>query len=99
MVFIILFFYHFFHQKEKLSFIKDCDRKSLDLGDRKQYIIHQYTKMKQKYGSDIRVKGDMRLLIYALMIFENYNVLLFLDKLIIFVISLIMYQRSRELCK
>ena len=72
-VFIILFFYHFFHQKEKLSFIKDRDRKSLDLGDRKQYIIHQYTKMKQKYGSDIRVKGDMRLLIYALMIFENYK--------------------------
>lgn len=72
-VFIIFFFYHFFHQKDKLSFVKDGVKKSMTLGERKQYIIVQYTKMKQKYGSDIRAKGDMRLLIYSLMIFENYK--------------------------
>ena len=29
--------------------------------------------MKQKYGKDIQVQGDMRFLIYAIMIFENYK--------------------------
>ena len=72
-VFIILFFYHFFHQKDKLSFVKEGVKKSASLGEHKRYIIVQYTKMKQKYGFDIRAKGDMRLLIYSLMIFENYK--------------------------
>ena len=27
--------------------------------------------MKQKYGNDIHVKGNLRLLVYAIMIFEN----------------------------
>ena len=37
------------------------------------FIISQYAKMKQKYGKNIHVKDDMRFLIYALMIYENYK--------------------------
>ena len=72
-LFIILFFYHFFYQKKEISITKDVAQKGLELGDKKQYIISQYAKMKQKYGKCIHVKDDMRLLIYSLMIYENYN--------------------------
>lgn len=71
-VFIILFFYHFFNSKKEI-FVTKCVTKELELVDKKQYIVSQYAKMKQKYGKDISVKGDMRILIYALMIYENYN--------------------------
>lgn len=70
-VFIILFFYHFFHKKENLSIVKNVSSIKTNIGNRKQYIILQYSKMKQKYGKDIRVKGDLRFLVYALMIYEN----------------------------
>lgn len=72
-VFIILFFYHFFYKKKEISITKDVVQKGVELGDKKQYIISQYAKMKQKYGKYIHVKDDMRLLIYSLMIYENYN--------------------------
>ena len=72
-VFIILFFYHFFYKRKELSIEKEVVQKKLDLGDKKQYIILQYAKMKQKYGKYIHAKGDMRFLIYSLMIYENYN--------------------------
>ena len=72
-VFIVLFFYHFFYKKKEISITKDVVQKGLELGDKKQYIISQYAKMKQKYGKYIHVKDDMRLLIYSLMIYENYN--------------------------
>ena len=45
----------------------------MDLGNKKQYIVSQYVKMRQKYGKYIQSKGDMRLLIYSLMIYENYK--------------------------
>ena len=70
-VFIILFFYHFFHKKENLSIAKNVSSIKTNIGNRRQYIILQYSKMKQKYGKDIRVKGDLRFLVYALMIYEN----------------------------
>ena len=70
-VFIILFFYHFFHKKENLSIVKNVSSIKTNIENRKQYIILQYSKMKQKYGKDIRVKGDLRFLVYALMIYEN----------------------------
>ena len=72
-VFIILFFYHFFHVKGEVSIPKHFDVRTHDLGEKKQYIISQYAKMKQKYGEVITVKGDLRFLIYALMIYENYQ--------------------------
>lgn len=72
-VFIILFFYHFFYKRKELSMTKEIVQKKLDLGDKKQYVILQYAKMKQKYGQYIQAKGDMRFLIYALMIYENYR--------------------------
>lgn len=70
-VFIILFFYHFFHKKENLSIAKNVSSIKTNIGNRRQYIILQYSKMKQKYGKDIRVKGDLRFLVYAMMIYEN----------------------------
>ena len=72
-VFIILFFYHFFRKKEDLSITKEIVQKGMDLGNKKQYIVSQYVKMRQKYGKYIQSKGDMRLLIYSLMIYENYK--------------------------
>lgn len=72
-VFIILFFYNFFYKKKELSLTKEAISKRLELSDKKQYIITQYAKMKQKYGKNIHVKDDMRFLIYALMIYENYK--------------------------
>ena len=72
-VFIILFIYHFAHTKEEVSAIKSNVEKRLQVGDRKQYIISQYVKFKQRFGKDIEAKGDMRFLIYAIMIYENYN--------------------------
>lgn len=71
-VVIILFCYHFFYQQKDVA-IKLVSSKNVDLGDKKQYIISQYAKMKQKYGKDISVQGDMRFLVYSLMIFENYQ--------------------------
>ena len=72
-VFIILFLYHFFRKKEDLSITKEIVQKGMDLGNKKQYIVSQYVKMRQKYGKYIQSKGDMRLLIYSLMIYENYK--------------------------
>ncbi len=70
-VFIILFIYHFFHRQDMVS-IQNSTKK-FSIAERGQYIILQYAKMKQKYGKDISVQGDMRFLIYAIMIFENYK--------------------------
>ena len=70
-VFIILFIYHFFHRPDMIS-IQNSTKK-FSIAERGQYIILQYAKMKQKYGKDISVQGDMRFLIYAIMIFENYK--------------------------
>lgn len=70
-VFIILFIYHFFHRQDMVS-IQNSTKK-FSIVERGQYIILQYAKMKQKYGKDISVQGDMRFLIYAIMIFENYK--------------------------
>lgn len=70
-VFIILFIYHFFHRPDMIS-IQNSTKK-FSIAERGQYIILQYAKMKQKYGKDIGVQGDMRFLIYAIMIFENYK--------------------------
>ena len=70
-VFIILFIYHFFHRQDMVS-IQNSTKK-FSIAERVQYIILQYAKMKQKYGKDISVQGDMRFLIYAIMIFENYK--------------------------
>lgn len=70
-VFIILFIYHFFHRQDMVS-IQNSTKK-FSITERGQYIILQYAKMKQKYGKDISVQGDMRFLIYAIMIFENYK--------------------------
>ena len=70
-VFIILFIYHFFHIQDMVS-IQNSTKK-FSIAERGQYIILQYAKMKQKYGKDISVQGDMRFLIYAIMIFENYK--------------------------
>ena len=70
-VFIILFIYHFFHRQDMVS-IQNSTKKFY-IAERGQYIILQYAKMKQKYGKDISVQGDMRFLIYAIMIFENYK--------------------------
>ena len=70
-VFIILFIYHFFHRPDMIS-IQNSTKKFY-IAERGQYIILQYAKMKQKYGKDISVQGDMRFLIYAIMIFENYK--------------------------
>ena len=70
-VFIILFIYHFFHRQDMVSIQKDI--KNSSIAEREQYIILQYAKMKQKYGKDIRAQKDMRFLIYAIMIFENYK--------------------------
>lgn len=72
-VFIILFFYNFFYKKKEMSFTKEVISKKIELGNKKQYIISQYAKMKQKYGKNIHVMDDMRLLIYSLMIYENYK--------------------------
>lgn len=72
-VFIIFFFYHFFYKKQEISITKNVVQKGLELGNKKQYIISQYAKMKQKYGKYIHAKNDMRFLIYSLMIYENYN--------------------------
>ena len=71
LVFIILFIYHFFHRQDMVS-IQNSTKK-FSIAERGQYIILQYAKMKQKYGKDISVQGDMRFLIYAIMIFENYK--------------------------
>lgn len=71
-IFIFFFFYHFFYQK-KDGVTKHIVSKHLELGDRKQYVVSQYAKMKQKYGKQICVKDDMRFLLYALMIYENYK--------------------------
>ena len=70
-VFIILFIYHFFHRPDMIS-IQNSTKK-FSIAERGQYIILQYAKMKQKFGKDISVQGDMRFLIYAIMIFENYK--------------------------
>lgn len=70
-VFIILFIYHFFHRPDMIS-IQNSTKK-FSIAERGQYIILQYAKMKQKYGKDISVQGDMRFLIYAIMIFEHYK--------------------------
>ena len=70
-IFIILFIYHFFHRQDMVS-IQNSTKK-FSIAERGQYIILQYAKMKQKYGKDISVQGDMRFLIYAIMIFENYK--------------------------
>lgn len=72
-IFIILFFYHFFYKKNEFSVLKDKVEKHNDLGSKKNYIISQYTKMRQKYGKYIQLKNDLRLFIYALMIYENYK--------------------------
>lgn len=70
-VFIILFLYHFFHKSEKLSI--SIKSHTASLGEKKQYIVSQYTKMKQRYGKNLHVVGDVRILLYALMIYENYK--------------------------
>lgn len=70
-VFIILFLYHFFHKSEKLSI--SIKSHAASLGEKKQYIVSQYTKMKQRYGKNLHVVGDVRILLYALMIYENYK--------------------------
>ena len=72
-VFIILFLYHFFCKKENISIIKCSSFTKYDIKSKKSYIILQYSKMKQRYGKDIQIKGDLRFLIYALMIYENYR--------------------------
>lgn len=72
-IFIILFVYNFIYKKKELSLTKEVIAKKLELSDKKQYIIIQYAKMKQKFGKNIHVKDDMRFLIYALMIYENYR--------------------------
>ena len=69
-VFIFIFLYHFLYQGRTSNF-KMLVHKQQEIGDKKQYIITQYAKMKQKYGNDIHVKGNLRLLVYAIMIFEN----------------------------
>lgn len=75
-VFVILFFFYFFQEKDIISFQKENKeniKKTQIIGERRQYIISQYAKMKQKYGQYISVKGDLRFLIYAIMIYENYR--------------------------
>ena len=72
-VFIFAFLYHFFYKGEKISFSKAIAKKKLEVGEKNPYIISQYAKMKQKYGKDIQVKGDMRTLVYSIMIYENYK--------------------------
>ncbi len=72
-VFIILFLYHFFGKKENISIIKCSSFIKYDIKSKKSYIVLQYSKMKQRYGKDIQIKGDLRFLIYALMIYENYR--------------------------
>lgn len=69
-VFIFIFLYHFLYQGRTSNF-KMLVHKQQEIGDKKQYIITQYAKMKQKYGNDIHVKSNLRLLVYAIMIFEN----------------------------
>ena len=71
-VFIILFVYQFFYKKEIITSTEKISKK-LSIADRGQYIILQYAKMKKKYGKEIQVQGNMRFLIYAIMIFENYK--------------------------
>ena len=71
-IFIILFIYQFFYKKEIITSTEKISKK-LSIADRGQYIILQYAKMKKKYGKEIQVQGNMRFLIYAIMIFENYK--------------------------
>ena len=71
-VFIILFIYQFFYKKDAPTF-REKSSKKISIADRGQYIVLQYAKMKQKFGKEIRVQGDIRLLVYAIMIFENYR--------------------------
>ena len=71
-VFIILFVYQFFYKKEIITSTEKISKKT-SIADRGQYIILQYAKMKKKYGKEIQVQGNMRFLIYAIMIFENYK--------------------------
>ena len=71
-VFIILFVYQFFYKKEIITSTEKISKKA-SIADRGQYIILQYAKMKKKYGKEIQVQGNMRFLIYAIMIFENYK--------------------------
>lgn len=71
-VFIILFIYQFFYKKDATTF-REKSSKKISIADRGQYIVLQYAKMKQKFGKEIRVQGDIRLLVYAIMIFENYR--------------------------
>ena len=71
-VFIILFIYQFFYKKDATT-SREKSSKKISIADRGQYIVLQYAKMKQKFGKEIRVQGDIRLLVYAIMIFENYR--------------------------
>lgn len=71
-IFIILFIYQFFYKKEIIISTEKISKK-ISIADRGQYIILQYAKMKKKYGKEIHVQGNMRFLIYAIMICENYK--------------------------
>ena len=50
-VFIFIFLYHFLYQGRTSNF-KMLVHKQQEIGDKKQYIITQYAKMKQKYGNE-----------------------------------------------
>lgn len=71
-IFIIFFVYKFFRKQENYAFLKDVGHK-MSFSDKKQYIISQYAKMKQRYGTAITVQDDLRYVLYTLMIYENYQ--------------------------
>lgn len=71
-IFIIFFVYKFFRKQENYTLLQSAGRK-VSFSDKKQYIISQYAKMKQRYGTSIMVQDDLRYVLYTLMIYGNYQ--------------------------